>query len=250
MPTASAALSCWPRCFTRRRCRCRRHAHARAAGGRTCSTASPSAPGRATSSGSRRWACSATSTASWIRKRIAYPPELTRAPGGARNRQPPAGDVLGEFVELRKRGARRGRGRQAAAPRGAGARSRRETAEARLLRAVDSPRQLEEVMVDFWFNHFNVFAGKGIDRALIASYERDAIRPYALGTFRDLLGATAKHPAMLFYLDNWSSTANGYAPRGKRAARRPRQRPERKLRARADGAAHARRRRRLHARRT
>ena len=82
-----------------------------------------------------------------------------------------------------------------------------QTAEARLLRATESPRQLEEVMVDFWFNHFNVFADKGLDRALVASYERDAIRPFALGRFRDLLGATAKHPAMLFYLDNWLSVA-------------------------------------------
>lgn len=87
-----------------------------------------------------------------------------------------------------------------------------QVAEARLARAIDSPRQLEEVMVDFWYNHFNVFAGKGIDRALVASYERDAIRPYALGRFRDLLGATAHHPAMLFYLDNWLSAAPGYQP--------------------------------------
>jgi uncharacterized protein (DUF1800 family) len=87
-----------------------------------------------------------------------------------------------------------------------------EIGQARLVRAIDSPRQLEEVMVDFWFNHFNVFAGKGLDRALIASYERDAIRPYALGRFRELLGATAKHPAMLFYLDNWLSAAPGYQP--------------------------------------
>ncbi len=85
-------------------------------------------------------------------------------------------------------------------------------AEARLARAIDSPRQLEEVMVDFWFNHFNIFAGKGLDRALVASYERDAIRPYVLGHFRDLLGATAQHPAMLFYLDNWLSAAPGYRP--------------------------------------
>ena len=85
-----------------------------------------------------------------------------------------------------------------------------QTAEARLIRAIESPRQLEEVMVDFWFNHFNVFAGKGLDRALVASYERDAIRPFALGRFRDLLGATAKHPAMLFYLDNWLSVAPGF----------------------------------------
>lgn len=82
-----------------------------------------------------------------------------------------------------------------------------EAGEARLMRAVESPQQLQEVMVDFWFNHFNVYSGKGMDRALVASYERDAIRPYALGRFRDLLGATAKHPAMLFYLDNWLSSA-------------------------------------------
>ena len=90
-----------------------------------------------------------------------------------------------------------------------------QTAEARLAQAIDSPRQLEEVMVDFWFNHFNVFAGKGLDRALVSSYERDAIRPYVFGRFRDMLGATAKHPAMLFYLDNWMSVAPGFHPPGK-----------------------------------
>jgi len=84
-----------------------------------------------------------------------------------------------------------------------------EAGEARLWRAIESPRQLEEVMVDFWFNHFNVFAGKGLDRALAESYEREAIRPHVLGRFRDLLGATAHHPAMLFYLDNWLSSAGG-----------------------------------------
>ena len=98
-------------------------------------------------------------------------------------------------------------------------------------------------MVDFWYNHFNVFAGKGIDRALVASYERDAIRPYALGSFRDLLGATAKHPAMLFYLDNWSPSTPGPAAT---AEGQGQARPERELRARADGAAHAGRGRRLH----
>ena len=87
-----------------------------------------------------------------------------------------------------------------------------ESGEARLLRALQSPRQLEEVMVDFWFNHFNVYSGKGLDRVLVESYEREAIRPYALGKFRDLLGATAHHPAMLFYLDNWLSVAPGYTP--------------------------------------
>src|SRR5262249_37244841 len=72
-----------------------------------------------------------------------------------------------------------------------------------------SERQLQEVMIDFWMNHFNVFMGKGPDRYLMTSYERDAIRPNALGKFRDLLLATARHPAMLFYLDNFQSAAAG-----------------------------------------
>jgi uncharacterized protein (DUF1800 family) len=75
----------------------------------------------------------------------------------------------------------------------------------KILRAVYSPRQLEEVLVDFWFNHFNVFAGKGPVRGYLTAYERDAIRPHVLGRFRDLLGAVARSPAMLFYLDNWQS---------------------------------------------
>jgi Protein of unknown function (DUF1800) len=79
--------------------------------------------------------------------------------------------------------------------------------ELRLIPALESPRQLEEVMLDFWFNHFNVVAGKGLDHVLIADYEQRAIRPYVMGRFRDLLGATAKHPAMLFYLDNWLSVS-------------------------------------------
>ncbi len=88
--------------------------------------------------------------------------------------------------------------------------------EARLLRAVESPRQLEEVMVNFWFNHFNVFARKGLDRLWIGAYEEEAIKPNVLGRFRDLLGATAKHPAMLFYLDNWQNTApNSPGARGR-----------------------------------
>jgi uncharacterized protein (DUF1800 family) len=77
---------------------------------------------------------------------------------------------------------------------------------AKLERAIDSPNQLLEVMVDFWYNHFNVYTGKGIDRVLCGPYEQQAIRPYALGRFRDLLGATCHHPAMLFYLDNWQNT--------------------------------------------
>jgi uncharacterized protein (DUF1800 family) len=77
----------------------------------------------------------------------------------------------------------------------------------KILRATYSERQLEEVLTDFWFNHFNVDARKGPERYMLTEYERDAIRPHVLGQFRDLLGATAKSPAMLFYLDNWMSTA-------------------------------------------
>lgn len=77
--------------------------------------------------------------------------------------------------------------------------------EAKLLRAIYSHRQLEEVLTDFWYNHFNVFLDKGADRYLVSSYERDAIRPHALGKFGDLLAATAQSPAMLFYLDNFQS---------------------------------------------
>jgi uncharacterized protein (DUF1800 family) len=80
-----------------------------------------------------------------------------------------------------------------------------ELTQAKLLRAIYSQRQLEEVMTDFWFNHFNVFVDKGLDRLMLTSYERDVIRPHALGKFEDLLVATAKSPAMLFYLDNWLS---------------------------------------------
>jgi uncharacterized protein (DUF1800 family) len=80
-----------------------------------------------------------------------------------------------------------------------------ELSMAKVTRAVYSERQLDEEMVDFWYNHFNVFAAKGADRWLITSYERDAIRPHAMGKFRDLLEATAKSPAMLFFLDNWLS---------------------------------------------
>jgi hypothetical protein len=81
--------------------------------------------------------------------------------------------------------------------------------DARVWRALYSRRQLQEVMVDFWFNHFNVFAGKGLDHLWVGRYEADVIRPYALGKFRDLLLATAHSPAMLFYLDNQLNTEPG-----------------------------------------
>jgi uncharacterized protein (DUF1800 family) len=80
---------------------------------------------------------------------------------------------------------------------------------ARIWRALYSPRQLQEVMVDFWYNHFNVFAGKGLDYLWVGAYEEQAIRPHAFGKFRDLLGAVAHHPAMLFYLDNAQNAAPG-----------------------------------------
>ena len=92
-------------------------------------------------------------------------------------------------------------------------------ASAKLLRAAYSERQLEEVLVDFWFNHFNVFAGKGRTAIYLPDYEREAIRPFVLGRFRDLLGATAHHPAMLFYLDNWMSVDPDAAAR--QTQRRP-----------------------------
>ncbi len=161
-----------------------------------------------------------------------------------------------------------------------------ELSEQKVLRAVYSERQLEEVLTDFWFNHFNVYAGKGATRGYLTEYERDAIRPHVLGKFRDLLGATAKSPAMLFYPRQLAEqrdprrTDHGARRRGaerRRTEARPAQtpvgparavqmhvpaagatrpaggaeraaaRPQRELRARADGAAHARRRRRLHA---
>lgn len=78
---------------------------------------------------------------------------------------------------------------------------------ARILRAVYSERQLQEQMVDFWSNHFNVYAQKAATRWFLTEYDRDVIRPNALGNFRDLLAATAKSPAMLFYLDNFQSVA-------------------------------------------
>jgi len=81
---------------------------------------------------------------------------------------------------------------------------------AKLTRAVLSERQLEEVMVDFWLNHFNVYALKGPVRWMVPDYERQALRPHALGRFRDLVVATAQHPAMLYYLDNWLSTRDDF----------------------------------------
>jgi uncharacterized protein (DUF1800 family) len=96
----------------------------------------------------------------------------------------------------------------------------RDLSDAKLLRAVYSNRQLDEVLADFWFNHFNIYLDKGADRYLVTEYERDVIRPRVLGKFKDLLEATAKSPAMLFYLDNWESVGpNAPQARGKKRAR-------------------------------
>ena len=86
-------------------------------------------------------------------------------------------------------------------------RIRFELSEAKIMRAVYSERQLQEVMSDFWMNHFNVFLAKGLDRVYTTDFEENVVRPLALEKFEDLLMATAKSPAMLFYLDNWISTA-------------------------------------------
>jgi uncharacterized protein (DUF1800 family) len=101
-----------------------------------------------------------------------------------------------------------------------------ELSEQKILRAIYSNRQLQEVLTDFWFNHFNVDARKGRDRFLLTEYERETIRPHVLGNFRELLGATSRSPAMLFYLDNWLSAdpngphqANGRQPGFGRQAR-------------------------------
>ena len=89
----------------------------------------------------------------------------------------------------------------------------RDLSASRILRAVYSEKQLEEQMVDFWSNHFNVFSGKGAVRWYLPSYDRDVIRKNALGNFKDLLVGTAQHPAMLFYLDNFQSVS----PKGQTA---------------------------------
>ena len=89
-----------------------------------------------------------------------------------------------------------------------------QTAAARLWRASESPWQLRELLVDFWFNHFNVFVKKGLCALWTGNFENRAIRPHVLGKFSDLLLATASHPAMLFYLDNWLNTRPGGPGKG------------------------------------
>lgn len=107
----------------------------------------------------------------------------------------------------------------------------RETQIARLIRAVASPWQLHEALVEFWFNHFNVYQGKGPVKVWVGSYEEEAIRPNTLGRFSDILLATAKHPAMLVYLDNAQNVApvaaeSAYGMYGGAAAHMPRKKKE------------------------
>ncbi|MCI0490820.1 MAG: DUF1800 domain-containing protein [Blastocatellia bacterium] len=90
----------------------------------------------------------------------------------------------------------------------------------KIIRAVYSERQLQEVMADFWFNHFNIFWGKAADRYMTTDFEMNAIRPNTLGKFKDLLLATAKSPAMLFYLDNFQSSSPDAQPPGRRGNNR------------------------------
>ncbi len=97
-----------------------------------------------------------------------------------------------------------------------------ELAQAKVVRSIVTERQLQEVMTDFWFNHFNIYEPKDSDQWYTTSYERDTIRPHALGKFRDLLLATAESPAMMVYLDNWlsigpNSRANGVNPQNPNA---------------------------------
>lgn len=90
----------------------------------------------------------------------------------------------------------------------------------RLVRAIESPRQLQELMTDFWFNHFNISMAKGADRVLVGPYEEQAIRPNVMGNFRTLLGATMHHPAMMFYLDNAQNTKADYVARNPKDLRK------------------------------
>src|SRR2546422_1504131 len=162
----------------------------------------------------------------WIDRQLS-PGKLDDGPLVARERRfkildYDAGELAGVYVDAQRE--RREQKRAAATdsmtekPEQAGPleqRGRRlagESQELAVIRAVLPERQLYEVMVDFWANHFNVFFAKGAARFLTPSYIEQTIRPRALGKFPDLLIATAQSPAMLFYLDNWESVAPGSTP--------------------------------------
>ena len=155
-----------------------------------------------------------------------YFPTVTRSPAELVRDDPPPQLLLAAMRRAQRRDPGAGSGAPALVlSSGDSAALRRARIGARMVltdlqgaavaRAVMSRRQLQEVMVNFWENHFNIYALKGPERYLLGSFDRDAIRPHALGKFRDLLGAVAHSPAMLFYLDNWES---GAAPAGTRAS--------------------------------
>jgi uncharacterized protein (DUF1800 family) len=146
---------------------------------------------------------------------IPEPQSLTKQLSGLSTFNLTAAELLKEYTKSRPQG-QKPTVEQMQAARKRIKQVEQEAVQAKLLRATTSPRQLQEVMVEFWYNHFNVYVGKGRDRFLVGAYEKDAIRPHTLGRFRDLLGATARHPAMLFYLDNWQNTApNSPGARGR-----------------------------------
>jgi uncharacterized protein (DUF1800 family) len=146
------------------------------------------------------------------------PQEMTADPAKNNQNQPPANPLENEKYRKVIQEYYRDNGLQ---------RPQRITDElqaSRILRAVYSERQLQEVMVDFWTNHFNIFANKGADRWLLPAYDRDTIRPNAMGKFATLLQATAQSPAMLFYLDNFQSVSpNANQRRGPLQQLRPQQ---------------------------
>lgn len=135
-----------------------------------------------------------------------------QAQNAAIRRQTPANQELGGFKQGKqsKKGLRKAGGGQGAV----NPRQIIETGvvETKLIRAIESPRQLNELMADFWFNHFNVCINKGVDRVLVGAYEEQAVRPYLMGNFRELVGATMHHPAMMFYLDNAQNTKADFVP--------------------------------------
>jgi len=156
----------------------------------------------------------------WIDRQL-NPGKIDDGPLAARERQfaildHDRGELARLYVAAQRE--RRERKREAGAVMDSAVREQRgrrmaaEFQELAVVRAALSERQLYEVMVDFWTNHFNVFFGKGADRFLMPDYVEHTIRPHALGRFEDLLIATAKSPAMMFYLDNWQSVAPGSSP--------------------------------------
>jgi uncharacterized protein (DUF1800 family) len=155
----------------------------------------------------------------WIEQQL-HPEQLTDAPATQFIAQlgsytASASELLAEYprpAQIQQQLANARTQADSAALRGQAQEGRRVIAEvqaARVGRAVVGEKQLEEVMVDFWLNHFSVFSGKGAQmRYYLPSYERETIRPRVFGKFRDLLGAVAKSPAMLIYLDNAQSQAD------------------------------------------